>query len=208
MIDVSGAIDALMSGTYSVTRYTKGGYVLGRYVPGSVSTFDIEACIEPAGAEDVLRLPEGVRDRKAITVFSRTALQHARQDAPKSDRITWENDIFEIGAVDEWNEQGNYCKAVATKIEDQRAGPPAVPVVDTLPDQPAGTVTVTGTCEVGTVTICVYFDGDLKTEVQAGVTTWTAEIAETEAGVYSVTATASDQGGTSDASIPSSLTVT
>jgi hypothetical protein len=210
IVDVTGAIEALESGTaYTVTRYAAGSYVNGRYVRGAASTFTIAASIQPAGEHDVLRLPEGLRDRKTIAIFTTTPLQHASEDAAVSDRITYLGEVFEVSSIDEWNETGGYNKALATKVQAQAAFPPASPVVTTPGAYVApATVTISGTCELGTVSVQVYFGTVLKATVEPDEMVWTATVLAVAAGVYTVTATATDVGGTSLPSAAKTLTVT
>ena len=118
MIPVAAAIDRLAGGTYPVTRRAMGSYVDGRYVPGTASVLSIKALIQPAGHLEVMRLPEGERDRKTIAIYTRTPLVHAVANGPPSDRIAWRGDIFEISSIDEWNEYAGFTYALATKIQD------------------------------------------------------------------------------------------
>lgn len=101
--------------TYVVARPT-GSYVSGRWVETSAATFQIKACIQPAGAEELLRLPEGQRTRKVISIWTETELRTATYPAgARADRITYGGESYEVQAVELW-EEGGYYRALAARI--------------------------------------------------------------------------------------------
>lgn len=108
----------LASGTYTVTRQTGGSYVNGIWTPGGSSTFSIVASIQPTSGEDLVRLPEGVRTRELVTVFTPTELQVKNAPAgTEADRIAYKGASYEVQTVEKWDEQGGFYRAVAAKIE-------------------------------------------------------------------------------------------
>lgn len=99
MIDASFTtddIDALSTGTYTVTRRAKATFSAGRAVAGSTSTLSITAAVVPASGRDLLRLPEGRRATETRIVFTATQLVVGGQassneaDLVNIDGATWE----------------------------------------------------------------------------------------------------------------------
>ena len=99
MIDASFTaddIDALATGTYTVTRRAVATFAAGRAVAGATSTLTVTAAAVPATGRDLLRLPEGRRATETRIVFTTTALlvggQGSANDADLVgiDGRTWE----------------------------------------------------------------------------------------------------------------------
>ena len=81
----------------SVKRY--GGYTLveGKPIMDPQTEFDIEANIQPASADDLVRVPEGQRDRDIQVVFTSTELFSANKTAErKADRIQYNGKAYEV----------------------------------------------------------------------------------------------------------------
>jgi hypothetical protein len=125
-VNVSVAIGRLGAQAYSVTRFDPGYYQDGRFIQGPKTTLTIQALIQPAGSHDVMRLPEGVRDRKTIAIFTATPLQHARANDATSDRIAFNGETFEVSSIDEWDDIGGYNKVLASKVQDLSDGSPSL----------------------------------------------------------------------------------
>lgn len=93
----------LLSGqTYTVKREASGSIGTdGRYQPGSTSTFQIEANIQPADARQLERLPERLRSKDTRVAYSPTELRTASaQDTETPDRVVINGDDYEVQAVD------------------------------------------------------------------------------------------------------------
>ena len=104
--------------TFTVTRFGLTTYDHGRAIDPVVSTFTIQALIQPAGLNEVIRLPEGERSRKTIAIYTPTPLHHARANDAPSDRIAYGDELFEVSSIDEWDVIAGYIKALATKVQD------------------------------------------------------------------------------------------
>jgi len=88
--------------TYTVKREGSGSIGTdGRYQPGSISTFEIEANIQPADAQKLERLPERLRSNDTRVAYSPAELRTASaQDTETPDRVVIDGDDYEVQAVD------------------------------------------------------------------------------------------------------------
>jgi hypothetical protein len=117
-VSLADTVIRLASGTYTAARQTGGMYANGIWVPLSFSTFEIVASIQPASGEDLVRVPEGVRTRELVTVFTPTELQVKNAPAgTEADRVAYKGATYEVQTVEKWDESGSYYRAVAAKIE-------------------------------------------------------------------------------------------
>lgn len=109
-------IDALETGTYTVTRKPAGSYVAGVWTKGQPSqtlTFSIVASIQPASGKELLRLPEGRRTEETRVVYSKTELQPGGQAQPFSaDLLTIGGESWEVQNVMPWFDGTGYWKAI------------------------------------------------------------------------------------------------
>jgi hypothetical protein len=72
-----GAANA--AGQYRVTRTLAGDYPSGQYVPGSTSTFNITASVQPFSDRSTVVLPEGVRTEDVRVLWTATELTVPRR---------------------------------------------------------------------------------------------------------------------------------
>ncbi len=109
----------------TVTRYRRGAgsYVAGEWVDGTLTTSSLTASVQPAGGQDLLRLPESLRTRDAVKVFVgpgelRTADERTGLAA---DRILHEGEEYEVVGVEEFTAtQMPHVEAMAVRVD--RAG--------------------------------------------------------------------------------------
>jgi hypothetical protein len=119
--DLSDAVAMLASGSYTVTRPVAASLVDGWAVPGlsAVQTFAIVASVQPASGRDVERLPEGLRDRETMALFTATELRVA---VPASglpgDRLEVDGFTFEVHAHERWAALGNFHRYVILKVPE------------------------------------------------------------------------------------------
>lgn len=116
VMDLSGVVLDLASGVYTITRITPGTYGTdGRFVPGTQSTFTIQASVQPLDGRDLLRLPEGLRTHELLKVYSPTQLfvQGAGQDP---DVITLQATPYQVEVAEQWGDDGNYWKMIVRKV--------------------------------------------------------------------------------------------
>ena len=119
VLDLSGTVLELASGTYTVTRSNPGTYGTdGRLSLGSTSTFTITASVQPLNGRDLLRLPDGERTTERLKVYTPTQLftQGAGQ-AP--DVITVAGINYQVETAEVWGPDGNYYKLIVRSIGRQ-----------------------------------------------------------------------------------------
>lgn len=116
LVPVDSAINALASGTYTVTRYGAGSYSNGGATLGSSSTFTIRASVQPATGRELQRLPEGERVRDWLAIWTPTLLR-TQEGSSAPDRISIDGYTYEVAIVDDWMSEGGYCKAIAQRLD-------------------------------------------------------------------------------------------
>lgn len=120
LTDLSGTVARLSGGTtLTVTRRaapTTDGR--GRVVAGAASTFAIAASVQPVSGRDLLRLPEGLRTRELVAVFTSGALR-TNDDATRAppDTFAWQGATYQVEKLEDWGPVGGYVKAIAAKVE-------------------------------------------------------------------------------------------
>ena len=91
--------------TLTIHRPTQGVYVAGIWQPGTESTFDIKAKVQPLKPNEVMILPESLRSRAWIKIFvqedpSQTlpAIRCAQQgpNGYGADTLSWQGYKYEV----------------------------------------------------------------------------------------------------------------
>jgi hypothetical protein len=114
-----GTLERLCSNSYTVMRLAAGSYdANGRYSVGSSSTFSVNASIQPVSGRDLLRLPEGLRTKQLLAIWTRTPLQTAlAPNGPPPDVLTYTDGLgYQVQTVLDWTENGGYSKYIAQKV--------------------------------------------------------------------------------------------
>lgn len=117
LFDLSNAITTLASGTYAVTRRSGSSYSAGRLVVGTGTAISIIASVQPATGLVVRRLPEGKRNREAMTLWTKTELKTA-QAAQLCDLIVIDGGTFEVESVQRWAALGNFYECVVLRLDE------------------------------------------------------------------------------------------
>jgi hypothetical protein len=114
----AGTLARLCTNVYTVTRAGAGSYdTNGRFTAPSVSTFQINASIQPTAGRDLMRLPEGLRTQELISVWSLTPLQTASAPASnQADIISYGGLNYQVQTVLDWSESGGFGKYIAQKV--------------------------------------------------------------------------------------------
>lgn len=87
----------------SVERSSAGAYSeeTGRWVPGVVTTIEMQAVVIPLKASDFRNLPEGMKERGAIYVYTDDEVKAANEaDKIDPDVILWNNRRWQVHSVD------------------------------------------------------------------------------------------------------------
>lgn len=92
---------AATDGGYTVTRQANAGYdgATGDAITGTITTFSIDAVIEPAQGKRLTARVEGRHTEATILIMTSTAL---RAPAPswQADRVMYLGELFEVLQVD------------------------------------------------------------------------------------------------------------
>lgn len=128
-MSLNDSIDALATGTYTITRRARGTYTDGVYSgPGATTTFTISAVQESAtglqrvtGGDETRADEQGRRTNDVRVIYTRTQL-FAESDAYEPDIITINGKQYRIWRCEPWDlayyEGSNevHYQALATKI--------------------------------------------------------------------------------------------
>lgn len=105
------------SNTYTVTRRAAGTWVKGKHLPGSPSTFEIRASVQPMSGEELLRLPEGMQTSEVRRLFTATKLV-ARAGNAVPDEVAIDDDRWEVQLVESWHSLGGFYSVVVRRVEE------------------------------------------------------------------------------------------
>lgn len=85
----------------TVTRPPVGAYFDGKWLESEPTTVTVTAGVQPMNARERLLLPEGIRSRAAVKVYSDDELIAADEaTGRRGDRFTWEGKTWEVFAVE------------------------------------------------------------------------------------------------------------
>lgn len=104
-----------ITGTYDVTRAAgPGTYTNGVLVPAATSTVQVRASVQPLTGRELQRLPEGLRTRELLSVFTVDALL---VEAPgvRPDIITIRGETWQVEKVERFAELGDYYHSIVSK---------------------------------------------------------------------------------------------
>lgn len=118
-MDISDALNHFDPFDLEVTRFSAGAYGSdGLFVQGSTSVVTRSVVIVPATGKILEQLPEGLRTRQTLQVFSKDELLTGNEpNGIQADRFTHGGKVFEVQHVDDWNANGGFWRALATKVE-------------------------------------------------------------------------------------------
>lgn len=119
LADLSGTIARLSGGTtLTVTRRAPGTLNKGRHTAGDATTHVISANVQPASGRDLLRLPEGLRTRETIAIWTAGDLRTVDESTSlPADVVAYDGASYEVQLVETWTVLGGYRKAIAAKVE-------------------------------------------------------------------------------------------
>ena len=118
VMDLSGVLDSLGSGTYTVTRRTVVGTgydASGVKAEPTTATFSVSGLLHPAAGRDLQRLPEGQRTREVRAMLTPTLLRTAGGGF-EPDLIAADGDTWEVSIVERYAEIANYWRVVVLKV--------------------------------------------------------------------------------------------
>jgi hypothetical protein len=111
IVNVSGAVTALLTGTYTLKRtHAREFSALGRIMPPTSATYDLPAGIYPATAKQT-RDPDGNFNKPVIQIFTLVALQVSGQC--EADQVLYKGTWYEVDKVNDWSESGGFFEAIA-----------------------------------------------------------------------------------------------
>ena len=107
----------------TLTRRPAGSYVSGTWVPAATTATTIRASVQPAKFSSIMRLPEGLRTRGVVDVFSESELLAANEATGiEGDMVSWQGEQWEVQIVDAWLDghhapELGHWRAVAVRVD-------------------------------------------------------------------------------------------
>lgn len=115
-VEAAAAVGVIADTSITINR-TTGSYVNGLWVSGTPTTTQITASVQPAVGNDLLRLPEGQRNRETLKVIS---LGEMRTADPTLDQQADTFDLYgrtyQVEQVLPWG--GAFYEALAQRTGD------------------------------------------------------------------------------------------
>lgn len=100
-------------------RFAASVNVKGRWTDGAEAAFQFTASVQPLKGNELLTLPEGLREKETYKLYTSTQLFTAREnDDKKPDKVQIFGKTFEIIKVEIWqNKVIPHYKAIASLID-------------------------------------------------------------------------------------------
>lgn len=112
-LDVSDCISGLATVPITVARQQPGTYDRGRYVEPNPTEFFPMASVQPVTGKEQLLLPEGVRTRQTIKLYTPTRLMTSSQSTvQRADVVRYKSQDFEVFTVEDWTDVGGFYKVI------------------------------------------------------------------------------------------------
>lgn len=109
--------------TITLKRKAAGTYVNGRWVPGSVTTSSIRATVEPMKPQELQILPEGLRSRLPIYIYTNEELKTASvADSKEPDILTYNDLDYEVHQVQNWTQMIPHFKVMCLRLTEGDRG--------------------------------------------------------------------------------------
>jgi NADH:ubiquinone oxidoreductase subunit F (NADH-binding) len=96
-------VSMLMTGSYTVTRMSKGTYIKGEYQAGEAQQFDVMGSLQPTNARE-LKLPEeGNRLKQYFKFYTdEPVFVNNTKTLADSDKILINGESFKVISVESW----------------------------------------------------------------------------------------------------------
>ncbi len=117
-IRVGRVINRMFTVSADVLRSAQGGFIDGIWQRGEDTTISIRASLQPLSDRAYAALPQGVKDRENLAIFTRTALVGSATEK-EADIVLYRGDRWRVISAREWREHG-YFEGIITK-EDKRS---------------------------------------------------------------------------------------
>lgn len=118
LMNLTGTIRRLGMRPVVVTRRGAPTTDKGRVTPSEPTTYSLNANVQPLSGRELLRLPEGLRSRETLAMWTDGDLRTADESAGVlADRVAVNGRVYEIELVEDWEFHGGYRRFIAAKVE-------------------------------------------------------------------------------------------
>lgn len=112
---LAGALRAFERGPFTVTRKGASTYTNGRASSPVPTTFATKLVVQPVSGRELERLPEGLRERELLSVWSPVELRTGAEEH-EPDTIAIDGATYSVEKVEPWDKLGGYWRAIAAKV--------------------------------------------------------------------------------------------
>ncbi len=108
-----------MDETIVVENYDDPGVrIAGRWAGPNAVTASVTASVQPAEGQIKQLLPEGLREKDAIEVWSLSEVRPLNRDEGElPSRVRWNGNTYQVDVLEDWYKLGRYWFALCTKVE-------------------------------------------------------------------------------------------
>lgn len=118
LMDLTGTIRRLGMRSVVVTRRGAPTVTKGRVTPPTPTTYSVNANVQPLSGSELLRLPEGLRTRETVALWTDVDLRTADESAGVlADTVAINGRTYEVELVEDWRFHGGYRRFIAAKVE-------------------------------------------------------------------------------------------
>lgn len=112
-------VKKLLNDEIEVLRSLKGSHDQnGQWTEPEPAVIPMMAGVQEASGADLELVPEGYRTKRVIKLYVENELKIAsKKDKIKADFILWDNEIFQVKNLRNWNHITGHCRAIAVKID-------------------------------------------------------------------------------------------
>jgi hypothetical protein len=113
---LASTITRLGGGPVTITRPGAPTLDAGRVVEGRSTVVTTQASVQPVSGRELLRLPEGLRTRELVAVYSPVELRTANATSGAlADQVAYGGATYEVQLVEDWSRLGGYWRGIAAK---------------------------------------------------------------------------------------------
>lgn len=100
----------------TVIREKTGFYVEGRYQETPPEEVAIKASVQPVSGQDRMMLPEGIRSKEIVKIYTTYLLKTASAEGSiKADVVIYNGCRYDVTMVQDWTVDGGFYKAFAAR---------------------------------------------------------------------------------------------
>lgn len=107
-----------MNESLTLSNAASGSFTAGRWLEGTAVTAAITGSVQPASGVEKQMLPELLRTRESIVVFSLSEMKPlVRSAATRPSTLSWHGKTFSVEVLNVFSEHGLYWEALCVSVD-------------------------------------------------------------------------------------------